>query len=236
MTDKPKCCLISGASSDIGLACQQELASVGMPVVALLNSASECQPASDQFDDFFHIDLESESSIATVMEALLGSYCVSRFISLGSINEPSYFHSIDGKSLSRHLFVNAIAPLLIAKDIVPGMVDLSFGRIVLTSSIGVKFGGSLSSIGYSMSKHASEFIPQQLRRLAKYNVFTNVVRIGVTDTRRLRMLGKNLESRRALIPANRFASPSEIAAFLAWLSSENNSFMSGQILNYSGGE
>jgi len=236
MSVKPTCCLISGASSDIGLACREAIASFGVHVIGLFNCSSNFTSSSALYDTCVKVNLESEDSIACAMKTITSSYCVTQFISLGSINEPSSLRSLDSTSLSRHFFVNSIAPLLIVKDIIPAMIDRSYGRIVLTSSVGVKFGGSISGLCYSMSKHASEFIPKELRDLSKYDVFTNVVRIGVTDTKGLRLLGKDLQSRRRLIPANRLALPSEIASFLVWLSSHNNSYMAGQIIDYSGGE
>ena len=235
MSTKKQCCLISGAASDIGIACIEILKSQNIPVVQLINKWSAVLDHSLQ-DPRYSVDLECEESIAGVMEEIQASHLLTSFISLGGINEASCLESLNGEALCKHFRINTIAPLLIIKNMVPQMVDFGFGRIVLTSSIGVKFGGSISGLAYSISKHAAEFIPAELRSLARRNIYTNVVRIGVTNTRRLRSLGKDLEERREMIPAKRIASPSEIATFLSWLSSQDNSYMSGQVIDYSGGE
>ena len=66
-----------------------------------------------------------------------------------------------------------------------------YGRIINTSSVGVKYGGGRDTFAYSLSKHVNEFIPSSLRDLSKYNVLYNTVRIGVTNTK----IHKNIKNK-----------------------------------------
>ena len=58
-----------------------------------------------------------------------------------------------------------------------------FGRIINCSSIGVKFGGGKNNFNYALSKHCSEFVPSELRQMAKYNILYNNIRLGVINTK-----------------------------------------------------
>ena len=47
------------------------------------------------------------------------------------------------------------------------MLKYKFGRILLTSSIGVKYGGGKNTFNYSLSKKANQFIPGEYKHWAK---------------------------------------------------------------------
>ena len=140
------------------------------------------------------------------------------------------------KSILKSLIANAILPVLIEKMAVKKMLLQKWGRILNCSSIGVKFGGGSNSYNYSLSKHCLEFIPNSYKNWAKRNVFINNIRIGVTNTKIHKRLKKNIRKRIKLIPINRMAEPKEIAAYIVNLTTENNSYTTGQTLTVSGGE
>ena len=117
------------------------------------------------------------------------------------------------------------------------MIKKRWGRILLSSSIGTKFGGGNSTYYYSLSKFMNEFIPSEFRRkYAKYILY-NVLQIGVTDTKiHKKISSKNLKSRIKLIPIQKIASTKEVAKKILFLSSEKNTLIHNQVLNISGGE
>ena len=142
------------------------------------------------------------------------------------------------KSITKSLTANMIIPVLIEKNCVKKMISQKWGRILNCSSIGIKFGGGKNSFNYSLSKHCLEFIPNSYKFWAENNVFINNLRIGVTDTKIHKRMKKNLQlkERLKLIPAKRMATPSEMAIYIVNLSTEKNSYMTGQTLTVSGGE
>jgi len=142
------------------------------------------------------------------------------------------------KSITKSLTANMIIPVLIEKNCVKKMISQKWGRILNCSSIGIKFGGGKNSFNYSLSKHCLEFIPNSYKFWAENNVFINNLRIGVTDTKIHKRMKKNLQlkERLKLIPAKRMATPSEMAIYIVNLSTEENSYMTGQTLTVSGGE
>ena len=76
--------------------------------------------------------------------------------------------------------------------------------MVNSSSVGVKFGGGKQNFEYSLSKHINEFIPIHIRKLAEKNIFYNVLKIGLTNTKLHKKIpNKGLKERTKLVPAKR---------------------------------
>jgi NAD(P)-dependent dehydrogenase (short-subunit alcohol dehydrogenase family) len=148
------------------------------------------------------------------------------------------FEKTNLKKLIKSLATNALIPILLQKIIVKKMLSKKWGRILNCSSIGVKYGGGNNSFNYSFSKHCLEFIPSIHKQWAKKNVLINNLRIGVTNTKiHKRMRTKlQIKDRIKLIPINRMAEPKEIANYIISLTTEKNSYITGQTLAASGGE
>ena len=117
------------------------------------------------------------------------------------------------------------------------MVSKKFGRILHISSIGVKYGGGENTFNYSFSKHSLEFISSYIKKLSKFNILTNILRVGVVKTKlHKKIKNKNLNQRIKLIPIQRAAKISEISNMIYFLASENNSYISNEIISIAGGE
>lgn len=131
---------------------------------------------------------------------------------------------------------NSLAMFIISKNCIKNMKKKNYGRIINTSSIGVKFGGSEKTFSYSLSKHINEFIPSLFRNLVKNNILYNVVRIGVTNTKIHNKISNKLLSKRIdMIPMKKIAETSDIANLIKFLIEKNN-YITNQILDISGGE
>ena len=123
------------------------------------------------------------------------------------------------------------------QKIIPEMSKKKFGRILLSSSIGVKFGGSSNSIIYSLSKYMNEFFFSSFKKFYKENILINTIRIGITDTKIHKKKGvSNMKSRVNLIPLKRIAQPSEIVEYLYFYASEKNTFTTNSLIEVTGGE
>ena len=133
--------------------------------------------------------------------------------------------------------VNTFVPLLIQRNILNSMIKQNWGRILNCGSIGVKYGGGENSFCYSFSKHALEFIPSIYKDLSKKNILINNLRIGVTNTKiHKKIKGKNLKKRTKLIPIGRMAKVTEIIDYIYFLSSQKNTYITGETLSIAGGE
>lgn len=234
--------LITGASSDIGLAvCRRFLASGDHRIVAHYRTA---RPEFDALlaDGDRVRPWQCDFAVPGAVEAALedaGDQIrnVDVLVNLAAAFAPTSFPGFAVDQLVQTLRVNLFPGLLLMQALGPAMAARGYGRIVHASSIGVTFGGGQDSFAYALSKHAMEFIPRACRAWARDNVLTNVVRIGVTDTRLHGALpGKDLNQRAALIPMGRAALPGEIAELIYWLGSAANTYVTGEIIAASGGE
>ena len=112
------------------------------------------------------------------------------------------------------------------------MIKIQFGRIVNGSSIGVKFGGGESTYNYSLSKHTLEFIPSYIKKLSKKNILINNIRIGVTNTKlHSKIKNKVINKRTKLIPIGRMGETHEIANYIYFLISKNNSYLTNETIS-----
>lgn len=155
---------------------------------------------------------------------------------VGNIKSKS-FENFNLKSVEKIIRTNSILPLLIIRKSLNNMSKKKWGRIVNTSSVGVKFGGGLKTFEYSLSKHINEFIPSHVRKIASKNVFYNVIKIGLTNTKiHQKIFKKNMILREKLLPTKKMASPHDIASYIYYISSNHNKFITNEVINITGGE
>ena len=159
------------------------------------------------------------------------------FVNLTGYFKKSNFENFSVKDLYDHFNVNCISGLLFTRQLIPYMKKNNWGRIVNTTSIGTKFGGGLNSFLYSLSKFNNQFFPQYYKKIYSKNIIINTLQIGLTKTKLLKKLpNKNYNKRIKLIPINRMAKPIEVANYIYYLCSEQNTLLTGTIFNISGGE
>ena len=158
-------------------------------------------------------------------------------VSLTGFLKLKNFKNFKIQDFTDHINVNYYSNILIIRELLKSMQRRKWGRIVLSSSIGSKFGGSDQSFIYSLSKSMNEFFPSYYSNLAKYNILFNTIKIGVTDTKGNRLKKKeNIRKRIKLIPLKRMAKPHEVSKYIYFLSSENNTTITKETINISGGE
>ena len=153
------------------------------------------------------------------------------------INKNLPFVEIEPELFQRIQLVNVFAPFRLCQAALPSMVRRQWGRIVNISSI----FGKISKAGrasYSASKFALDGLTTSLAaEHASNGVLANCVAPGFIDTELTeRMLGKaGIAQVVAGVPAGRLGTADEIAHLVRWLSSDENTFVSGQSIAIDGG-
>ena len=154
---------------------------------------------------------------------------------VGYVSDQSFFN-FSLKELNKTISINSIIPYLIIRNSLKNMIKKKFGRIVNTSSVGIKFGGGKKTFAYSISKYLNEFIPSDIRELSSKNIFYNTLRIGVTNTKfHKKIKNKSLKNRVKLIPANKLGSVDDVSNYIMYLI-RNNNFITNEIVSITGGE
>jgi NAD(P)-dependent dehydrogenase (short-subunit alcohol dehydrogenase family) len=132
--------------------------------------------------------------------------------------------------------VNLVAPYLTCRAVVPHLVRAGYGRIVNIASIAGKEGNPNAS-HYSASKAGLIALTKSLaKELAATGVLVNCVTPAAAKTELFaQMKQEHIDYMLSKIPMNRFVEVEEIAALVAWLSSEDCSFSTGAVFDISGG-
>ena len=143
---------------------------------------------------------------------------------------------LDPKVWREVLEVNLYAPYLVCRTVVPHMMKAGYGRIVNIASIAGKEGNPNAS-HYSASKAGLIGLTKSLgKELATKNIMVNCVTPAAAQTEMFaQMTQQHLDYMLSKIPMSRFVMPEEIAAMIAWLSSEECSFTTGAVFDISGG-
>lgn len=132
--------------------------------------------------------------------------------------------------------INMKGTFLCCRAVIPSMLKQKRGRIVNIASIAGKEGNP-NMCAYSSSKAAViAFTKGLAKEVAQQNIMVNCIAPALIDTRMLEIMGK--EQREFLlskIPMGRFGKPSEVAALVKFLVSDECSFSTGQCYDISGG-
>ena len=143
---------------------------------------------------------------------------------------------------SKLIAINLTGALHMLHAVLPGMVERNAGRVVNVASDAAR-GGSSGEAVYSACKGGLVSLSKTLaREHARHNITFNVVCPGPTDTALLadvvggaRDPAKLVEAFRSAIPLGRLGQPDDLANAIAFFSSDDASFITGQVISVSGG-
>jgi 3-oxoacyl-[acyl-carrier protein] reductase len=132
--------------------------------------------------------------------------------------------------------VDLTGVFLCCRAVVPLMIKQDYGRIVNVASIAGKEGNPNAS-AYSAAKAGVIALTKSLgKELASKNIAVNCITPAAARTRIFDQITReHIDYMLARIPRGRFLELDEIAAMVAWLVSEENSFTTGAVFDLSGG-
>ena len=136
----------------------------------------------------------------------------------------------------RVIEVNLIAPYLTCRHVVQRMLSQGYGRIVNIASVAGKEGNPNAS-HYSASKAGLIALTKSLaKETATKGVLVNAVTPAAAKTAMFDQMAQNhIDYMLSKIPMGRFLEVQEMAALVAWLSSEECSFSTGAVFDITGG-
>lgn len=235
---KNKNVFILGASSDIGIATVHYFLKNGWSVIAHYNKNKKLlDKIKNNRLKCFKFNLDNISKFEKFINNSRLFNKIDSFISLTGFIEPKNIFGVNARTFYKHININYLSNLLIIKKILPFMGKKKFGRILLSSSVGVKFGGGELTGIYSLSKYMNEFFFYNFKKFYEKNILINTLRIGVTDTKiHKNIKNKNLNKRIRLIPIKRMAQTDEVAKYIYFYASSLNSLTTNTVIDISGGE
>ncbi|BCB20219.1 glucose 1-dehydrogenase [Bosea sp. ANAM02] len=145
---------------------------------------------------------------------------------------------LEEEEWDRFMVVNLKSAFLFSKAVLPGMIERGQGRIVCMSSIVAHQGAMNGGIHYATTKAGMLGFARTLaRQMARTGVTVNAIAPGVVDTDLIRthMKPEMREKVTQAIPMGRLADPAEIGRAVAFLVSDDASYLTGATLDVNGG-
>ena len=234
-----KTVLITGGSRGIGKAMVELFCSSGYAVAFTYKSSEEEAKALQKATGAFAICADSASE-AQVMEAVrlarqeLGS--IDCLINNAGVSSFSLFTDLTLDDWNSHLAVNLTGAFLYSKAVIPCMLEKKQGRIInITSMWGIT--GSSCEVHYSTAKAGLIGMTKALaKELGPSGITVNAIAPGLIDTDMNAALSKDdIRSIEDETPLMRIGKPCEVASAALFLAGEGGSFITGEVVNVSGG-
>ncbi len=226
--------VVTGGGSGIGLAVAQRLRADGRNVATI-----DLKPSDD--DLCYTADVTDRSQIDAALSEIrerLGPVTI--LVNAAGLDGFKRFTNISFEDWQRVIDVNLHGVFHMIQAVLPDMLEAGWGRIVNISSSSTHSGVPLMS-HYVAAKSAVNGLTKSLAlEYGPSGITVNAVPPGFIDTPMLRnaenqgFLG-DVEQNIARTPVRRIGKPEDIAAACAFLSSDEASYITGQILGVNGG-
>ncbi len=226
--------IVTGATRGIGRAIAVALRAEGAYVIG--TGTGEGEAEAGVCNEHFRADFTDLNQIRNCAE-FVRQTAPDILINNAGINKIGAFAEIDPEDFRRIQQVNVFAPFCLCQAAIPGMKRKRWGRIVNISSIWGKISREHRA-SYSASKFALDGM--SLALAAEHSadgIVANCVAPGIIDTELThRVLGdEGIHQIVASIPARRLGTVEEIARLVVWLSSPENTYVTGQNIAIDGG-
>ncbi|GAA3856328.1 3-oxoacyl-ACP reductase [Saccharothrix violaceirubra] len=236
--------VVTGGGSGIGLATTRRLAAEGARVVVADVDAEAGRKAAAEVDGrFAHVDVTEEEQVEFLYRSTVDEYgSVDVAFNNAGISPPEDDSILTTgiEAWERVQRVNLTSVYLCCKHVIPHMLERGRGSVVNTASFVATMGAATSQISYTASKGGVLALSRELGvQFARQGVRVNALSPGPVNTPLLRELfAKDPEraARRLVhVPLGRFAEPEEIAAAVAFLASDDSSFITASNFLVDGG-
>ena len=230
---------ITGGSRGIGRAMVELFSAEGWQVAfTYLRSEAEAKALAEKTGTLaIRADAESESEIlASVAEAEKAFGSIDCLINNAAISGFSLLTDITTEDWNRFLRINLTAPFIYSRAVLPSMIRKQKGRILNISSMWGLVGASCE-VHYSAAKAGLiGFTKALAKEVGPSGITVNAIAPGVIKTDMNRALSEeDLSALKEETPIGRLGAPLEVARAALFLCSEDAGFITGEILNLSGG-
>ena len=235
--------MVTGAARGIGLAIASRLAEEGAKIAIADINGDGAAHAAERIGGAamgVRVDVTDTASIAVGVAAVverLGTIDV--LVNNAGWDKVEPFVRSEEATWDTVIAINLKGPIACTRAVLDSMIERRSGKIVSISSDAGRVGSAGEAVYAGAKAGIIGFSKTLARELARYGININVVCPGPTNTALFHeMAGGNeklASSLKQAIPLGRLGEPEDLAGAVAFLASDDASFVTGQTLSVSGG-
>lgn len=244
MEENNKVALITGATRGIGKEIALELSKNGFNIALNYRTLNDEVTNLKNEIEFNNVkcllvngDISSfESCENMVKEAIENFGQIDVLVNNAGITKDGLLMRMKPEDFTKVIDVNLVGTFNMTRNVIPYMIKKKTGRIINVSSV-VGVTGNAGQTNYSASKAGIiGFTKSLAKEVASRNILVNAIAPGFIATDMTAVLSDQVKQGiNSQIPLNRMGSASEIAKVVKFLSSEDSSYITGQVINIDGG-
>ncbi|RIY33895.1 3-oxoacyl-ACP reductase FabG [Psittacicella gerlachiana] len=235
-----KIALVTGASRGIGKAIALELASRGCTVIGTATSEAGANAITEYLNgkgEGLVLNVTSKDSQAELLKAIKEKYGdVDILVNNAGITRDKLLLRLNDQDWNDIIQTNLTPIFQLSQAVMRPMMKKGWGRIINIGSV-VGLTGNVGQANYSAAKAGViGFTKSMSLEVAGKGVTVNVVAPGFIATDMTDVLSEEVKAGiLASVPAKRLGTPEEVAKAVAFLASDDASYITGHTLSVNGG-
>lgn len=240
-----KVVLITGAAKGIGAEVAKKMASLNYNVVInYLTSEESAKKLQQEIEEKYQVqvkllqgDIGKEEIVSTMVQEVLNEFHhIDCLVNNASLCQDNYFNEKTAEEFQSVLNTNLVGTFLMSKYVGEEMLKQKSGRIINISSTNALDTNETYSMDYDASKAGVISLTHNFARALAPYVLVNAIAPGWVSTDAvLEMNPSYLEEEKKKCMLERFGTPLEIASVVAFLASDEASYINSSVVRVDGG-
>jgi 3-oxoacyl-[acyl-carrier protein] reductase len=243
MTLSGRVALVTGASQGIGHACALTLAGAGAAVALAARNQEKLNQLAQQITaaggqaEVFPMDVGDEEQVKAGVKAAIARFGkIDILVNNAGITRDQLLMRMKRADWDAVLNTNLTSAYLCTQQVIPSMLKQRWGRIINVTSV---FGqmGQAGQANYASSKAGLIGLTMAIaREVGSRSITCNAVAPGFIETPMTEVLSEDFKQNAVkMIPLGRIGTADDVAHAVAFLASEQASYITGHVLSVNGG-